>query len=164
MNNFKPGIECPVVMAQRKSQWDIQPDTISIIEFSGIGDPFFGGNARDLVLTKAGRLKDGLDVAKDGGAAEFSTIEAAHKAAAKIPPEQRRPGSVLGVSVTWSREPSVTDRYPRLFKALKTSCLLTETEAQGVLRGIEAEAVTRLGGIAGAIQIAWAARHKASAA
>lgn len=164
MNNFKPGIECPEVMAQRKAQWDIQPDSIIIMEFSGDGDPFFGGNARDLVLTKAGRLKDGLDVAKDGGAAEFTTIEAAHYAAAKILPEQRRPGSVLGVSATWSREPSVTDRYPRLFKALKASCLLTETEAQGVLRGIEAEAVARLGGIAGAIQIAWAARHRTVAA
>lgn len=63
------------------------------------------------------------------------------------------------LSLTWKRQKPIQERYPRLLKALRAGCLLTETEAIGVLSGIEGEAVRHLGGREQALQSAWHSRR-----
>ena len=156
MDQSNLSLECSQYVAKLKEQWAVPPSSMRVVEYLGTGDPFFGGNAEDLVLTSSGRLAREW-VADKEGVAEFATIEEAHEAARLI--GNRRPGSILGVVPAWRRQKPVQERYPRLLKALRVSCLLTETEAIGVLNGVEGEAVGHLGGRQQALQSAWRSRH-----
>lgn len=80
-----------------KSLWPSLPLGMSVCEFHGDGDPFFGGCADDRPLGKAGEILTRpyrLDEI-----ATFATIEDAHAAVQSIP--NRRPGSRLGVMPWW---------------------------------------------------------------
>jgi len=75
-----------------------KPVAFKVMEFYGTGDPFFGGNANDKILSKSGELveqwKAGLD-----DVAVFPTMEAAHEAAKRI--TNLRPGGLLDVIPSW---------------------------------------------------------------
>lgn len=153
------GLEDWNYVVETKQSWRVLPDHMKVMEFSGKGDPFFGGNACDLVLGKCGRILHEPTVDPDEGAV-FATIEEAHEAAKRIP--NRRVGSILGVLPVWERprERTVEERYPRLLAALTGKCLLTQLEARCVLCRQEPEAVLHLGGWQKAIQAAWESRHR----
>lgn len=153
------GLEDWDYVVATKRSWRVLPDYMKVMEFHGKGDPFFGGNACDLVLGNCGRILHG-PTAGLNEAAVFSTIEEAHEAAKRIP--NRRPGSILGVLPVWERprERTVAQRYPRLLAALRRNCLLTELEAWCALSRQEPEAVRHLGGWQKAIQAAWESRHR----
>lgn len=93
------GLETIEYVNRTKAKWPVLPETMSIIEYCGDGDPFFGGNAKDCPLGKKGEILTSFYHSSD--VAEFSTIEEAHEAAKKIP--NRRPNSILGVAPTWKR-------------------------------------------------------------
>ncbi|MFC6674316.1 hypothetical protein [Marinobacterium aestuariivivens] len=154
-----PSLEDWNYVVETKKRWRVLPDSMEVMEFYGDGDPFFGGRACDLVLSKDGRLVDQPTI-RTGEAAVFMTIEEAHEAAKGIP--NRRPGSILGVLPVWerSRPRTVAERYPRLLKALRAHCQLTELEALCALAGQEPEAIRHLGGWHKAIQAAWESRHR----
>ena len=91
------GLESPEFVPQMKSTWPTTPLDMTVIEYCGDGDPFFGGTADDLPLGK-----DGLIVSRPYGLdsiATFPTIDAAHEAARAIP--NRRPESLLSVIPRW---------------------------------------------------------------
>lgn len=157
--HYEPGLESWSYVVATKQRWRVLPDHMKVMEFSGKGDPFFGGNACDLVLGKCGQILQGPTADPDT-VAVFSTIEEAHKAAKRIP--NRRPGSILGILPAWERprEQSVAHRYPRLLASLRKNCLLTEPEALCALSHREPEAVRHLGGWQKAIQAAWEPRHR----
>lgn len=79
------------------SQWRSLPLSMSVIEYTGSGDPFFGGSADDRALGKNGLILTRPYTQDD--IAEFATIEQAHEAAQRIP--NRRPDSILGVAPRW---------------------------------------------------------------
>lgn len=54
----------------------------------------------------------------------------------------------------------IRSRYPRLLKALRRGCLLTEGEAICVINGQEPEAVCNLGGPKKAMEMALQLRHR----
>jgi hypothetical protein len=155
----KQSLEQPEYVQSIKSKWAALPTSMSVIEYSGSGDPFFGGNADDRALGINGEVL--VPPYSSDLVAEFRTIEDAHQAAKKI--KNRRPGSILGVCPYWEKEPAkpeaILEKCPRLLLALRKSCLLTATEAVACLKGIEAEAVRHLGGRDKAIQIAFQSRH-----
>lgn len=93
-----PGLECWSYVTAVKQRWRVLPDHMMVMEFSGKGDPFFGGSACDLALGKCGRLL--TRAAADSKTAVFSTIEEAHRVASKIP--NRRPGTTLGIVPVWN--------------------------------------------------------------
>lgn len=154
----RPGLESWSYVAELKSKWQSPPDSMKVMEFFGTGDPFFGGDACDLILDKSCHLVEEWKVASEN-IASFKTIEAAYKAAQRIP--NRRPGSILGVIPSWDapRKPAA-QRCPRLLKALSSQCLLTPLEALSVLNRQEPEAVRHLGGWEKAVQAAWHSRHR----
>jgi hypothetical protein len=91
------GLESPAYVAKIKRQWgECSPLSMKVIEFSGNGDPAFGGRADDRVLGADGLISDHHQRQVP---AVFPTIEAAHQAAIAIP--NRRPGSCLGVLPVW---------------------------------------------------------------
>jgi hypothetical protein len=75
------------------------PISMSVIEFHGTADPWFGGSADDRPLGKDGTILARPYRKED--VAEFSTIQEAHEAAKKIP--NRRGDSTLGVATLWRR-------------------------------------------------------------
>lgn len=79
------------------SRWKCMPISMSVIEFKGDGDPFFGGTADDRALGKHGKILTKPHDVRD--VAEFSCIEEAYQAALLIP--NRREGSILGVCPKW---------------------------------------------------------------
>jgi hypothetical protein len=151
------GLEDWSYVVDVKKRWTVLPNSIKVVEYLGHGDAFFGGSACDLPLGSNGRV---LERPSDSSeVAVFSSIEDAYAAAIKIP--NRRPGSILGVLPSWERprERTLVELYPRLFKALRNQCLLTELEATCVLCRQEPEAVRHLGGWEKAVQAAWTSRH-----
>jgi len=98
---FEQGLEHIDYVTARLANWGGRasnlPTSMTVIEYWGDGDPFFGGQADDRSLGKSGsilpRPTNHADVAV------FATIEEAHEAAKKIP--NRREGSILGVAPSW---------------------------------------------------------------
>lgn len=89
-------LEDPAYVEKMKAKWPIPPKGMTVIEFYGDGDPFFGGTADDRPLGIGGSI---LDCGSIDPHAEFATIEDAHGAAKAI--KNRRPGSILGVLPWW---------------------------------------------------------------
>ena len=97
---FKPGIENIDRVNESLSRWrsgGCLPLSMNVIEFWGVGDPFFGGNQDDRPLGVNGLILS--RPYKDEDIAEFASIELAHEAAKQIP--NRRAGSLLGVLTKW---------------------------------------------------------------
>lgn len=92
----RPDLSDPAYVAALKSRWPIQPEGMYVCEFSGNGDPFFGGGADDRFLGEHGRILGKEEVV---ALRLFPTIEAAHEAVMHIP--NRRPHSLLGVVPVW---------------------------------------------------------------
>jgi len=93
----KPDLTDPSHVAELKASWASLPVSMIIIEYWGIGDPFFGGTADDRPVGVDGLVKHrGSTVST----ATFSSIEDAHAAALSI--SNRRDGSRLGVAPTWN--------------------------------------------------------------
>lgn len=90
-------LENPAYVEQTKAQWGQRlPRRMGVMEFSGTGDPFYGGSADDRPLGIDGLiLKPGSNAPRS----EFETIEQAHEAAKAI--KNRRPNSILGVLPSW---------------------------------------------------------------
>ena len=90
------------VEAQKRA-WRVPPRSMIVMEFLGVGDPYLGGTADDRPLGVSGRIIDtGQAVMGREPVAHFPTIEAAHKAALKVP--NLRAGGVLGVLPTWTED------------------------------------------------------------
>ncbi len=90
-------LENPAYVERTKSQWgQCLPRRMGVIEFSGTGDPAFGGSADDRPLGIDGLI---LERGSNAPRAEFETIEKAHEAARAI--KNRRPDSILGVLPSW---------------------------------------------------------------
>lgn len=91
------GLENPEYVTNTKNDWPILPSSMTVIEYSGTGDAFFGGDADDRPLGLDGCiLEPGHELAS---VACFKTIEDAHQSALKIP--NRRPNTILGVGPRW---------------------------------------------------------------
>lgn len=90
------------VEAQKRA-WRVPPRSMIVMEFLGVGDPFFGGTADDRPLGISGRIvvPNALE-----DVAHFATIEEAHAAVQHVP--NLRNGGVLGVLPTWKNEEEVT--------------------------------------------------------
>ncbi|MEW5888010.1 MAG: hypothetical protein AB1768_03015 [Pseudomonadota bacterium] len=90
-------LENPAYVEQTKAQWgQCLPRRMGVIEFSGTGDPAFGGSADDRPLGIDGLI---LERGSNAPRAEFETIEQAHEATKAI--KNRRPNSILGVLPSW---------------------------------------------------------------
>ena len=91
------GLESPEYVEKLKNTWQTQPLDMTVIEFFGTGDAFFGGSNDDRPLGKEGRIlsrpynRDAIAI--------FPSIDAAHEAAKAI--TNRRPNSLLGVAPRW---------------------------------------------------------------
>jgi hypothetical protein len=72
---------------------------MSVIEYFGDGDPFFGGNADDRMLLNDGSIQTGHP-RRQAEPASFQTLEEAIEAARKV--SNRRPNSILGVAPRWA--------------------------------------------------------------
>jgi hypothetical protein len=93
-------LENPDYVARLKAEWPSLPISMTVIEFWGDGDGYFGGSSDDRPLMRQGHIRrDIRESYQDLGVANFATIEAAHEAAKLIP--NRREGSILGVSPSW---------------------------------------------------------------
>jgi len=80
-----------------KRRWPVLPDSMIVMEFSGRGDPFFGGTADDRPLGVDHRLLS--PPYTESQIAIFVNIEDAFEASCKI--ANRRTSSILGVCPTW---------------------------------------------------------------
>lgn len=90
-------LENPAYVEQTKAQWGKRlPKRMGVVEFSGTGDPAFGGTADDRPLGVDGLI---LEWGSNAPRAEFETIEQAHEAAKAV--KNRRPNSILGVLPSW---------------------------------------------------------------
>lgn len=89
-------LENPDYVANLKALWKCPPKGMMVIEFSGDGDPAFGGSADDRALGKFDAI---LPRGSNEPRAEFTTIDAAHEAAKTI--SNRRPNSILGTAPWW---------------------------------------------------------------
>lgn len=89
-------LEDPAYVTSMKARWPAMPRVMGVVEYSGTGDPFFGGSADDRPLGLDGRILPRLSPEPR---AQFKTIEEAHTAATLI--NNRRPGSLLGVTPSW---------------------------------------------------------------
>lgn len=96
---MKDSLEDPAYVARIKAAWPALPTSMSVVEYCGTGDPFFGGDADDRGLGRDGRI---LPRSSSEPRAEFKTIEEANAAAKLI--INRRPNSTLGVTPTWRRD------------------------------------------------------------
>jgi hypothetical protein len=93
----RPGLDSPAYVASMKRQWgDTPPEKLTVVEFHGTGDLFFGGGADDRVLAVDGQI---AGAGCQAVAATFTSIDEAHAAAMRI--RNRRAGSVLGVVPQW---------------------------------------------------------------
>ena len=92
----KLSLEDPAYVSSVKARWPVMPKVMGVVEYSGTGDPFFGGDADDRALGLEGRILPRLS---SEPRAQFKTIEDAHEAAVLI--QNRRPGSLLGVTPSW---------------------------------------------------------------
>jgi len=154
---FEKGLEHPEYVADVKRTWAAEPAYMTVVEFLGTGDSFFGGTEDDRALGNNGRI---LGPGYHESEVEvFLSIEEAHEAAKAIP--NRREGSFLGVCPVWQAKehrPAAV-RYQRLVYQLVRKCLLTTSEAIACVMGIEAEAVRHIGGRDKAISLAFRNRH-----
>jgi hypothetical protein len=92
------GLDDPEYVARLKETWGKSvPIEMSVVEFAGSGDPFFGGAADDRPLGRNGCILDRR--ASPFDVAVFKTIDDAHQAATAI--KNRRPDSLLGVLPRW---------------------------------------------------------------
>ena len=87
----------PVYVKQQSTRLTALPKSMIVVEYSGSGDPYFGGSTDDRPLGVDGVIK--LPASKVE-TASFATIQQAHEAALKV--TNRRPGTILGVVPTWN--------------------------------------------------------------
>jgi len=87
----------PAYVEDVSSRWTAPPKSMIVIEYSGTGDPFFGGSADDRALGVDGIIKLRTSRVKT---ARFATVQQAHEAALKV--TNRRPDTILGVLPTWN--------------------------------------------------------------
>lgn len=91
------GLESADYVSRTLALWrGALPLSMMVVEFSGHGDPAFGGSADDRLLGPAGEILPRNSVERP---AEFLTIGAAHEAAKSI--ANRRADSLLGVLPRW---------------------------------------------------------------
>ena len=86
----------PAFVDEALKRWGTVPKSMIVIEYSGTGDPAFGGNADDRALGVDGLIKTWTSRVET---AEFATVQEAHEAAVKV--SNRRPNTILGVAPTW---------------------------------------------------------------
>lgn len=87
----------PTYVEQQSTRWTALPKSMIVVEYSGSGDPYFGGSMDDRPLGVDGLIK--LPTSKVD-TASFDTIQQAHEAALKV--TNRRPGTILGVVPSWN--------------------------------------------------------------
>ena len=80
-----------------KAQWGVLPTRMTVVEYCGKGDQFFGGSVDDRPLGKDGNI---VAPTSNVESADFVTIEDAHEAAKNV--ANRRSSSVLGVIPYWN--------------------------------------------------------------
>ena len=91
-------LEDSAYVLKAKSQWGCLPLSMTVIEYSGDGDPAFGGSADDRALGHNGLILERMQRLNQEPVT-FKTIEAAHEAAKLI--TNRRENSILGVAPVW---------------------------------------------------------------
>lgn len=87
----------PVYVEEVPARWTAAPKSMIVVEYSGTGDPYFGGSMDDRPLGVDGLIKPPASKVET---AMFATIQQAHIAALKV--TNRRPGTILGVVPTWN--------------------------------------------------------------
>ncbi|HJP69622.1 MAG TPA: hypothetical protein VJ846_12035 [Sphingomicrobium sp.] len=87
----------PAYVMQQSTRWTAVPKSMIVIEYSGSGDPYFGGSMDDRALGVDGLIKPPASKVET---ATFETIQQGHDAALKV--TNRRPGAILGVVPTWN--------------------------------------------------------------
>ncbi|MBB5546545.1 hypothetical protein [Paraburkholderia fungorum] len=95
-NHSRRDLTDPAYADEALSRWRTVPKSMIVIEYSGTGDPFFGGNADDRTLGVDGLIKTRMSRVET---AAFATVQEAHEAAVKV--SNRRPNTILGVAPTW---------------------------------------------------------------
>lgn len=87
----------PAYVKQQSRRWTALPKSMIVVEYSGSGDPYYGGSMDDRQLGVDGQIKV---PASKVDTASFCTIEQAHEAALRV--TNRRPGTILGVVPIWN--------------------------------------------------------------
>lgn len=87
----------PAYVDDVPARWTAPPKSMIVVEYSGTGDPYFGGSMDDRALGVDGRIKPPASKVET---ATFATIHQAHDAALKV--ANRRPGTILGVVPSWN--------------------------------------------------------------